>query len=153
MDASPYVYQPNTNQDPDHATEIICSSANILLKDGCKSICLSTQYQSRFGLYILYLIVPPNMNQRNIQLNQGPEQSNQDQDHARVCMFFLIKTPKGCMQLQMFIDQMLVAVWPLHSKWYSRKDESNEMTEPTKTISTQTKNQTMLQSLYLLPHS
>jgi hypothetical protein len=70
----------------------------------------------------------------------------------RVYMIFLIHTPKGWIQLHMFINPMLVAVWPLHSTCYWCKYESNAMTHPTKSQSTQTKSQTMLQSLYVLPH-
>ena len=67
--------------------------------------------------------------------------------------FFLIHNPKGWIQLHMFSNPIsAVSFRPLHTKCYSCKYESNEMTEPTKNSSSPTQTQTMLQNSYALPH-
>jgi hypothetical protein len=77
--------------------------------------------------------------------------TNQDPDRATEIMFFLIHTPKGWNQFHMFTNPISVICWPLHTILYSSKPESNKIIHPTKTSSTPTKTQTMLQSLYVLP--
>jgi hypothetical protein len=122
MDASPYVYQPNTNQDLDHATEIICSSSSILLKDGCKSICLSTQYQPR-----------PRPCYRNY-------------------MFFHKHTPKGWMQVHMFINPTSVSVGPVPTIFdSSTKYESTKYPTQPRAVAVQPRPRTC-KGLYVLPH-
>jgi hypothetical protein len=70
----------------------------------------------------------------------------------RIHMFFLIHTPIGWIQVYIFTNPISVLFRPLHSIFYSStKYESSEMTDPTKTSSTPTKTQTMLQSLNVLP--
>jgi hypothetical protein len=63
--------------------------------------------------------------------------------------FFLIHTPKGWIQLHIFSNPISVSFRPLRTKCYSCKYESNERIDPTKTSSTPTKTQNMLQSLHL----
>jgi hypothetical protein len=68
-------------------------------------------------------------------------------------MFFLQRTHKGWNQVHMFTNPISVSFWQLHTKFYSsKKHESNEITDATKSHSTPTtKTQTILQSLYVLP--
>jgi hypothetical protein len=51
----------------------------------------------------------------------------------------------------MFTNPISVSFWQLHTKLYSSKHESNEITDATKSRSTPTKTQTILYSLYVLP--
>jgi hypothetical protein len=65
-------------------------------------------------------------------------------------MLFLLHTPKGWNQVHMFTNLISVSFWQLHTKLYSFKHESNEIKDATKSHSTTTKTQTMLQSVYVL---
>jgi hypothetical protein len=53
----------------------------------------------------------------------------------------------------MCTDPKSVSFWQLHTKLYSsnKHESTNEITDATKSHSTPTKTQTMLQSLYVLP--
>jgi hypothetical protein len=61
-------------------------------------------------------------------------------------MFFLLHTSKGGNQVHMFTNPISVSFWQLHTKFYSSKHESNEIKDATKSHSTPTKTQTMIQS-------
>jgi hypothetical protein len=123
------------------------------LKDGFKSICLSTQYQSVSCHYILYYIVPT-MNLMKWQTEPRPEAPQPTpRPWYKVYVFFLIHTPKGWIQVHMFINPISVWFWPLHTILYSSENESNEMTDPTKTSSTPTKTKTIQQNLCFLPNT
>ena len=67
-------------------------------------------------------------------------------------MFFVLQTPKGWNQVHICTDPISVSFWQLHTKFYSsKKHESNEITDETKSHSTPTKTKTVLQPLYVLP--
>jgi hypothetical protein len=85
-------------------------------------------------------MVPPNMNLMKWQTHpRAKAPPSTPRPSYRVHMFFLIYTLKGWNQVHMFINPISDSFWPLHSKCYSCKYESNEMTEPTKSQSTSTK--------------
>jgi hypothetical protein len=95
--------------------------------------------------YYVLSLVPPNMNQSKLPTQPRPVAPKPC--YKRVYLFFLIYTPKGCIQVHMFTNAISVMFLELPTKLYSSKREYNEMTNPTKSISTTTKNWTVLQSL------
>jgi hypothetical protein len=70
-----------------------------------------------------------------------------------VDMFFLIHAPKEWIQIRMYTNPMSVSFWPFQTIFYSFKHESHEITDSTKSRSTPTTTQTLLQKLHVLPNT